>query len=284
MLKIIIDEDFKALLPSLDKDTYAMLEENIIQNGCRDSIVLWDDVLIDGHNRFEICNKHSIPFNTISKDFTSRDEALIWIISTQVARRNLTPIQLSHFRGLHYMADKKIQGTNNQHARKSESGQNDHFQNDLFGSTATRLAERYRVSPKTIRRDAKVAAAIETIGEMSRPAKTMILSGEVGIEKSKLGGLSERPREDIAVVATAIENGTYEKRPAAPSSSPIMERPVEIILAKICSVLLSIDQLSDSFSLLPKIKQRDDREKLRAAIRSCINQLEELYDSCEASE
>ena len=142
MQKIIIDEEFKALLPALDKDTYALLEENLLQNGCRDSIVLWGNVLIDGHNRYEICNKHKITFNTINKDFESREEALIWIISTQVSRRNLSPIQLSHFRGLHYMADKTIQGTNNQFTQKSEKGQNDPFQNDLTGSTATRLAGR----------------------------------------------------------------------------------------------------------------------------------------------
>ena len=84
MPNIIIDEEFKALLPALDKDTYAMLEENLLKNGCRDSIVLWGDILIDGHNRYEICNKHGIPFNTIGRDFKSREEALIWIISTQV--------------------------------------------------------------------------------------------------------------------------------------------------------------------------------------------------------
>jgi len=54
MPNIIIDEEFKALLPALDKDTYAMLEENLLKNGCRDSIVLWGDILIDGHNRYEI--------------------------------------------------------------------------------------------------------------------------------------------------------------------------------------------------------------------------------------
>ena len=70
-MKIIIDEEFKALLPALSKETYTMLEENLIQNGCRDSIALWGNTLIDGHNRYEICSKHKIPFNTINRDFAS---------------------------------------------------------------------------------------------------------------------------------------------------------------------------------------------------------------------
>ena len=51
-----------------------MLEENILQNGCRDSLVLWGDILVDGHNRYEICTKHNIPFSTIEKQFDSHEE------------------------------------------------------------------------------------------------------------------------------------------------------------------------------------------------------------------
>jgi len=96
MQEIIIDAEFVGLLPALSKETYASLEENLLLNGCRDSLVLWNNTLIDGHNRYDICTKHDIPFTTISKDFSSREEVLIWIISNQVARRNLNPMQLSH--------------------------------------------------------------------------------------------------------------------------------------------------------------------------------------------
>ncbi|MCL2813300.1 MAG: hypothetical protein FWD23_01740, partial [Oscillospiraceae bacterium] len=81
MREIIIDEQFKALLPALDAQTYALLEESLLANGCLHPLVLWNGVLIDGHNRYEICTKHEIPYNTIDKEFGSRDEALIWIIS-----------------------------------------------------------------------------------------------------------------------------------------------------------------------------------------------------------
>jgi len=120
---IILDEEFKDLLPALGTETYALLEENIIQNGCRDSIVLWGNIIIDGYNRFDICTKHDIPFNTIQKEFPSREDVLIWIVSTQVSRRNLTPIQLSYYRGLHYKADRIIvtnASGKNQHLERVE--------------------------------------------------------------------------------------------------------------------------------------------------------------------
>ena len=272
MQNIIIDEEFKALLPALDKDTYSMLEENIIQNGCRDSIVLWGDILIDGHNRYEICSKHDIPFNTISRDFDSREETLIWIISTQVSRRNLTPLQLSHFRGLHYMADKRMQGTGNQYTQKSAGGQNDHH-----GKTADRLAARYRVSPKTIRRDAQAAAAIEAIGEVSKPAKTMILSGEACLGKAELREISDCPKEELKTIATAIENGTYEKSEPVKPTRTNPENPVYGMVEALNSLEFAIKALSDAFSHLHKVKSIDDRSILKKALRSSIDRLETLY-------
>jgi len=271
MQKIVIDEEFKALLPALDKETYDMLEANLIQNGCRDSIVLWGDILIDGHNRYEICTKHGIEYGTVAKEFGSREEALIWIISTQVSRRNLSPIQLSHFRGLHYMADKRLQGGD----RKSKS-QNGTLIEDSTGSTARRLASNYRVSRNTIMRDAKAAAAIEAIGEVSPPAKKMILAGEVNIDKVKLRNLSESPKEEIREVAAAIENGTYEKNGSTPaSSSPA--KPVDAIIAGMRPLSPVIDNLADTFSALPKIRSKADREKLKTALRPHIDRLEELF-------
>ena len=274
MPKIIIDEEFKALLPALDKDTFALLEENLLQNGCRDSIVLWGDILIDGHNRYEICSKHGIEYNTISRDFASREEALIWIISTQVSRRNLNPMQLSHFRGLHYIADKKIQGSYQQNQQKR---QDDVFASARQGSTSQRLAKQYRVSSRTIDRDAKTAAAIEAIGKTSETAKKMILSGEVAIDRLKLRELSECPREEIEAVATAIEKGTYEKQPLASSASAAPEKPGDIILAAMRPLKFAIDALAASFSVLSKIRSGIVRVELKTALRSCIDQLEDLY-------
>ena len=108
MVDIVIDEEFKLLHPALDEETYALLEENLLQHGCRDALVLWNYTLIDGHNRYEICQKHGIPFYTVSKDFAAREDAIFWIISIQVSRRNLTQMQLSHYRDMQYRSDTRL--------------------------------------------------------------------------------------------------------------------------------------------------------------------------------
>jgi len=88
-----IDKEFKELIPPLSDEEYAQLEQNILKDGVRDSLVIWDNngdwVLIDGHNRYEIAKKHNLPYNTKRMTFDSRDEVKEWIILNQFGRRNL---------------------------------------------------------------------------------------------------------------------------------------------------------------------------------------------------
>ena len=71
-----IDAEFQSLIPPLTFEEKKMLEESILNEGCRDAIVLWGDTIIDGHNRYEICTKHEIPFETVNREFESRNEVI----------------------------------------------------------------------------------------------------------------------------------------------------------------------------------------------------------------
>jgi len=272
MREIIIDEEFKSLLPALDNDTYVWLEENIIEYGCRDPLVLWEGILIDGHNRYEICMEHGIPFNTISMEFDSRDKVLIWIITTQISRRNLTPFQLSFYRGLHYNADKRTYGNIDRltqplqsdksasNGQSFPSGQNDHFHE----STANRLADLYNISNRTVRRDAQLAEAVEAIGNTSPAAKRDILAGKARISKKKLYELSAGPEEYIIDVAERIENGTYEK------NMPVLVEPQPLVkdLKKITS---------NFYRELRELSERGNTNAFKSTFKLYIETLEEMY-------
>ena len=80
MQNIIIDEEFRIYLPTLDKVTYEGLEKMLLEQGVRDPLVLWNEILIDGYNRFKICTEHNIPFTTVSMEFDSREDVLDWIV------------------------------------------------------------------------------------------------------------------------------------------------------------------------------------------------------------
>tara|TARA_Y100001938_G_C8063240_1_gene418634 strand:+ start:76 stop:1203 length:1128 start_codon:yes stop_codon:yes gene_type:complete len=88
-----IDNDFRDLIPPLRLDERAELEASIQQDGCRDPLTVWSGTIIDGHNRYEICTRLSVPFEVVEKEFDSKVDALIWIRRNQLARRNLTDDQ-----------------------------------------------------------------------------------------------------------------------------------------------------------------------------------------------
>jgi len=150
---IRVNEEFKKLIPPLSIEEYKQLERNIIIEGCRDALVVWDEMILDGHNRYEICTKHNIEYRVHVMEFDTEDEALDWMDKNQLGRRNLTPDQMSMIRGRMYNRMKKAQGSNNQYVQdKSEKGQIDTFQN-----TASILAKQHGVSEHTIRRDGAAA-------------------------------------------------------------------------------------------------------------------------------
>ncbi len=95
MQTIKIDPEFQSLIPPLSPDEYAQLEANILADGCRDALVVWDGTLIDGHNRVKICTEHNITYQTIEKALPDRQAAIEWIIRNQFGRRNLLPFQRS---------------------------------------------------------------------------------------------------------------------------------------------------------------------------------------------
>ena len=94
-MSIKIDSEFKSLIPPLTPDEYTQLEKNIIKDGIRDALIVWpqndgNNILIDGHNRFQISATHAgIRFETKPMNFKDRDEAVVWIINNQLGKRNL---------------------------------------------------------------------------------------------------------------------------------------------------------------------------------------------------
>lgn len=89
-MEMKIDAEFKNLIPPLSKEEYEQLEKNILAEGIRENIIVWNDIIIDGHNRYEIAQKNGIEYKTIEKEFASRENAIEWIILNQLGRRNIS--------------------------------------------------------------------------------------------------------------------------------------------------------------------------------------------------
>ena len=271
--EIIIDEEFRNLLPVLPVKTFAMLEESLLEHGCIHPLTLWNNILIDGHNRYEIITKHSLPFTVISIEFDSRDDVIIWIITTQVARRNLNAKQLSYYRGLHYKTEKRSNGDANRFSQQLPLYQNDKVQE----STAKRLAKYYNVSAPTIIRDEHFADAVIAVGETSAEAKRRILSGETEITRKHLRELAISADGKIADTAKQIEEGTFEKpKPADPRlpDAGAVTIPQD---AGVHLIIEAVIKSSEDFVIsLRGLSYDSDKEKVESKLRSHIDSLEEL--------
>lgn len=84
-----INPAFQRLIPPLAPEELAQLEANILADGCRDPLVTWNGTLLDGHNRFEICRRHGVDFDTKAIQLADDDDAKVWIIRNQFGRRNI---------------------------------------------------------------------------------------------------------------------------------------------------------------------------------------------------
>ena len=87
MLKI--KKEFQDLIPPLNSEEYSQLEKNCIEDGIRDKIIIWDDYIVDGHNRFNIAEKHNLKYETEEIALDNEEDVKVFIINLQLGRRNL---------------------------------------------------------------------------------------------------------------------------------------------------------------------------------------------------
>lgn len=182
-MQLSIDAEFKQLIPALSEEEYQQLEQNIITEGCRDALVVWQDhnTLIDGHNRYEICTRHNLPYRTIERAFDSREDVIVWIIQNQFGRRNLTPFVRSEL-ALKMKAAVAAKAKANQQAAGGDRRSDDAKplpQNSAEAiETRQELAKAADVSHDTIRK-------VETVTkEAPEPIKAKARSGNISVNRA----------------------------------------------------------------------------------------------------
>lgn len=202
--RIVISPKFKEFIPPLSKEELQQLEENIIEEGVRDPLILWpvgeEYILVDGHNRFEICKKNNLDFPFKELNFENEDGVLEWMAKNQLGRRNLTPEQISYFRGKRYLQERGKVGEN-------VKGQNDPSHQ---GNTSERLAIEYSVSPKTIKRDALFAKGLDVIGEQAPDLRNEILQSKSNITKKEIELISKDPSKVSEVISQKAKEDSKE--------------------------------------------------------------------------
>lgn len=93
-MDIVVNEELKAYIDPLTPEEHEALERSLLAEGCRDALVLWGNVLVDGHNRYGICRRHGLPFQTVQNErFRSIEDVQLWMIDQHLGRRSLSDFQ-----------------------------------------------------------------------------------------------------------------------------------------------------------------------------------------------
>ncbi|MEA5257912.1 hypothetical protein VB264_08945 [Arcicella aquatica] len=234
---IEILEELRVFIPPLGAEEFSLLEQNIIKNGCRDALTLWETkrsaieagaaypdepiyVLVDGHNRFQICKKNNLNFSVQLMPFNSKEEVKDYMIDLQLGRRNLSPEQVSYFRGLRFLNEKTGPGKYDRTGHWVHNEPNAHAPEK--GRTVEKLAKEYKVGTSTIKRDAQFA---EGLSKVEPTLRNEILTGKRKIDKKiiqTLGRITDdiEPISTIVDIEKVVEASGLGYKPVAKNSKP----------------------------------------------------------------
>ena len=223
-LHLAIDPEFASKIPPLREEELKQLEENILADGVViNPLIIWDGVIVDGHNRYRILQKHpEIQFTTYEKAFSDRYEAIAWICKNQLGRRNLTPQQFKYLIGQQYEAEKCTSNYNGNRftsGDKSRCVQNEHTYKPE--RTAERIARENNLSDSYVRRAEHFAKGVDAAEEAVPGIKQEILTGSIKPTEKAVAAIAKAPPEERPALVQQLRQ---TKEPERPEEKPKPKR------------------------------------------------------------
>lgn len=206
-MTITINEDLRLYIDPLTEDEYAALERSLLTEGCRDALVLWGDLLVDGHNRYGICQKHGISFQTVQNHaFRSMDDFHLWMIDNHLGRRSVSDFQ----RGVLALRKKEILS-----ARLAQVEAPPAAGSSTDATTTVKAGATPQLTREAIARAARVSSV--TLGQIEKIKRT---AAPELVNAVKAGVVSINAAAAVASLPTdkqvaAVAGGKKELRQAA---------------------------------------------------------------------
>ena len=305
MDKLIIDPEFRDKIPPLTEDEFSLLEENILSDGAVFSpLIVWDGTILDGHNRYEIIQKHpELTYAVHKMSFDNRYEALSWICKHQLGRRNLTPQQKKYLIGQRYEAEKMAHGGERVATVQNEPLPSSH-------KTRAQIANDTSTSESYVMRAGWYAQGVDAAEEALPGIKQEILTGaikptETAVaavaragpeERPKLAAALKKPRESGKSASEKPQPIYHKSAPASPRQSTLkqireisaeMEHPKELvaedsILRSIEAEIVSFTELCDHFfqeypRLLSDGRYKQEVIRIMQTMKQYISKIEGGY-------
>lgn len=276
-MNLRIDEDYKNLLPELTAEEYTGLERDIVKHGILSPIIVWNGVIVDGHNRYAIAQAHIFPDAAIpTKEiaFDGKAQAIEWIINNQKSRRNLTKSQL-------VAAWSKYEEEVSKEAEaRMKEGRNQYSPSKNFSEgkepirTAAEVAAKIGVSEPTYR-DMKLITEKGTEDQIARMDKGGKGNGVSTIAKEIKGKQSD------------VTKKTSESKPLEPAEDFLKRSRAEAMAAETRTAIgvISVQAqkiTKDRLNGLSEIYKKKELEEAINQVRSMIDNCQRAMDLCKS--
>ena len=208
-----VDPEFASKIPSLREEELKQLEENILADGVViNPLIVWNGIIVDGHNRYRILQQHpEIQFTIYEKEFTDRYAVIAWICKNQLGRRNLTPQQFKYLMGQQYGAEKASHGGDRKSDQQKSSGQNDHLIEKE--KTRQRIANENHVSESFVQRSEYFAQGVDAAEEAVPGIKQEILTGSIKPTEKAVAAIAKAPQEERPALVQQLRQTKEPEKP-----------------------------------------------------------------------
>ena len=238
MKELKIDPELRDLLPPLTDDEYKQLEKNIVENGFDKNfpIMEWNGYIVDGHNRYSVCQKHNIEYVVGTLAYETKEEVMEWMLDIQLGRRNLSPIQriavTEKYRPIYEkQAKENLEKGGRKGGLTTQNKPLSNLTNPLNSvNTNKKLADIAGVKPTTYKMGAKV------LNSDNEDLKQRVLSGETSISAGYKELQNEKKKTQSSDNQTR-EYNIYQPTTSSPTIQNSKKNQVSDEVKQICEDL-----------------------------------------------
>ena len=283
-MQIKINDVLRDYIEPLTEAERTALGRSLLAEGCRDALVLWNDVLVDGHNRYSICQQHGIPFKvTQNTSFKDIEDVMLWMIDNHLGRRSVSDFQ----RGVLALRQQEILAKREQVAKEQAQAEDAAIAPpDPEAAAEEAPAPKTKAKREDIARAARLSA--NTLGQIEKITRSAtpelveaVRSGTISINAAAtVASLSEEDqksavaggRKFLQQAAREIREQRAANRPPKPPKEyagegqyEAAERPAPLTEVEV--LRLEISQLKEKNAAL-----RAENAELRERIAQLVEQ------------
>ena len=264
---LTIDPEFASKIPPLREEELKQLEENILADGVViNPLIVWNSVIVDGHNRYRILQQHpEIQFTTYEKEFPDRYAAIAWICKNKLGRRNLTSQQFKYLMGQQYKAEKIAYGGDRKNNAPKSSYQNGNL--ILKEKTCERIAAENGVARNTVIRAEQFANGVDAAEEAVSGIKQEILTGSIKPTEKAVAAIAKAPPEERPSLVQQLRQA---KEPEKAEEKPKPKRSA-------AETLQAIRDISDN---MLQSNGEIDADDICAELEDALDSMIFRWDTC----